>query len=316
MERPKPAATLPFEIGALYSRRDQVHGLLGGQLQGGISTPATSPYVILFTGEAGKQHGYQDFWDDNGILHYFGEGQNGDMVFSGGNLAIREHLRNDKKLLLFQMMGKGKPCRFLGEFQCINAYEKNGVPDTKGRLRKALVFMLEPLESTFEPFQTTILDAPNLDIGLDTTTSSKTTEVRTKQSLFKRRLLQVEKHCRLTNIADLRFLRASHIRPWSKCESGHERVDGNNGLLLSPTADLLFDRGWITFEDRGALVCSSGLPKSVIDRIGIDLRSGKKCGAFNSTQARYLEFHRNAVFDKAFKKSRDPLMELLASSGV
>src|SRR3546814_3413344 len=50
-----------------------------------------------------------------------------------------------------------------------------------------------------------------------------------------------------------RSLRASHIKPWSKCASGDERVDGNNGLLLSPTADHLFDRGWITFEDDGAL---------------------------------------------------------------
>jgi 5-methylcytosine-specific restriction protein A len=77
--------------------------------------------------------------------------------------------------------------------------------------------------------------------------------------------VNIEKQCRLTGITDLRFLRASHIKPWSKCADGSERVDGSNGLLLSPHADFLFDRGWITFEDDGALICSDHLPKNVPD---------------------------------------------------
>lgn len=316
MERLLPASGLPFEVGALYSRRDQIHGVLGGQRQGGISTPASSPFVILFTGEAGKQHGYHDFWDDNGVLHYYGEGQRGDMKFSGGNLAIREHLNNGKRLLLFQMMGHGRPCRFLGEFRFAHAYEQSGIPDTSGDLRKALVFMLEPVESAFEPFDKSLSDARNSAIDLPSTTSSQLLEVRTKQSLFKRRLLTVEKECRLTRVADLRFLRASHIKPWSKCASGDERVDGNNGLLLSPTADHLFDRGWITFEDDGALVRSDVLPGEVISRIGIDLAQGRKCGVFSESQKNYLEFHRNKVFEKAFKKTSDPLIDLLTTTGA
>lgn len=313
MERLLPSTNLPFEVGALYNRREQIHGRLGGQRQGGISTPAATPYVILFTGEAGKQHGYHDFWDEENVLHYYGEGQRGDMTFSGGNLAIREHLRNGKRLLLFQMMGHGRPYRFLGEFQFLNAYEQAGVSDTNGTLRKALVFRLQPLEAAFEPFQKSITDAAAPEIELTATATSQITEVRTKQSLFKRRLLTVEKECRLTRIADLRFLRASHIKPWSKCASGSERVDGNNGLLLSPAADHLFDRGWITFEDNGALVRSSQLPSDVISRIGLALDQGRKCGSFSTTQRTYLEYHRNVVFENAFKKFADPLFDLLAT---
>jgi hypothetical protein len=316
MERLLPATALPFEIGALYSRRDQIHGLLGGQRQGGISTPANSAFVILFTGEAGKQHGYHDFWDDNGVLHYYGEGQRGDMKFSGGNLAIREHLDNFKRLLLFQMMGHGRPCRFLGEFRYVHVYEHPGIPDTSGELRTALVFMLHPIESSFEPFDKSLGDARNPEIELSSTISSQVLEVRTKQSLFKRRLLTVEKECRLTRIADLRFLRASHIKPWSKCASGDERIDGSNGLLLSPAADHLFDRGWITFEDNGALVRSNALPGDVISRIGIDLTHGRKCGTFIQVQKKYLEYHRNKVFEKTFKTIPDPLLELLTKSGA
>lgn len=316
MERLLPASALPFEVGALYSRRDQIHGLLGGQRQGGISTPASSPYVILFTGEAGKQHGYHDFWDENNVLHYYGEGQSGDMKFSGGNLAIREHLSNGKRLLLFQMMGHGRPCRFMGEFQFLHAYEEAGIPDTSGALRKALVFMLQPVEATFEPFHKSLADAQSPEFQLAATATSQLVEVRTKQALFKRRLLTVEKECRLTRIADLRFLRASHIKPWSRCASGDERVDGNNGLLLSPTADHLFDRGWITFEDNGALVRSHELPNEVVARIGVDLTQGRKCGAFSASQKTYLEYHRNAIFENVFGRASDPLIDLFAISSA
>ena len=82
MARIQLPSDLPYEVGALYNRRQDIHGVLGGQMQGGISTPATSPYVILFTGEAGVEHGYHDHWEEEGgenILHYYGEGQEGDM---------------------------------------------------------------------------------------------------------------------------------------------------------------------------------------------------------------------------------------------
>lgn len=316
MEQPQLSANLPYSVGALYNRRQEIHGRLGGQMQGGISTPANSPFVILFTGEAGKQHGYHDFWDDNGVLHYYGEGQSGDMQDRGGNRAIREHQQNGKRLLLFQMMGRAQPYRFLGEFRFRHAYSKDGVPDTSGGARTAIVFMLEPVERDFNPFQNVIADRAQSQLDLSATASLQLVEIRSKQSLFKRRLLTVEKRCRLTGIADLRFLRASHIKPWARCADGTERVDGSNGLLLSPHADFLFDRGWITFEDNGSLVRSGQLPKEVIERIGLDLTQGKRCGNFFKEQRSYLEYHRNAVFEHRFNKTEDPLSELLATTIV
>ncbi len=43
-----------FKVGALYNRQADIHGKLGGQQQGGMSTPAGEAVVILFTGESGK----------------------------------------------------------------------------------------------------------------------------------------------------------------------------------------------------------------------------------------------------------------------
>ncbi len=317
MPRPQLSADLPFEVGALYNRRREIHGVLGGQMQGGISTPANSPFVILFTGEAGAQHGYRDHWEEEGgenVLHYYGEGQEGDMQDTRGNRAIRQHLQNNQRLLAFQSLGHGQPYRFLGEFQFVHAYEEHGVPATRGGPRTAIVFKLRPLDNEFHPFLSAIADKPQPHIDLSATISMQLNEARTKQSLFRRRLLNVEKACRLTGVADLRFLRASHIKPWAKCTTGNERVDGANGLLLTPHADLLFDRGWITFEDSGSLVRSTHLPADVIERIGLDLQSGRHCGNFVAEQRAYLDYHRNAVFEKAFRTSQDPLSDLLSSA--
>ena len=318
MPRLQLPTDLPFEVGALYNRRQQIHGLLGGQMQGGISTPSSSPFVILFTGEAGSQHGYRDHWeeeDGENVLHYYGEGQAGDMQDIRGNRAIREHLQHNRRLLIFQSLGKSQPYRFLGEFRFIHAYEEHGVPDTSGALRKAIVFKLKPVEDDFNPFQNEIAERVLPVIDLSTTVAQQVQEIRVKQSLFKRRLLYVERQCRLTGVADLRFLRASHIKPWSKCVSGTERVDGANGLLLTPHGDLLFDRGWITFEDNGALVRSSHLPSEVTSRIGLDLTNGRRCGGFDGNQKAYLEYHRNAVFERAFEAIDDPLSELVTPNG-
>jgi 5-methylcytosine-specific restriction enzyme A len=316
MDRLHPAESLPFEVGALYNRRDEIHGRLGGQRQGGISTPTATPFVFLFTGEAGKQHGYSDWWDDEGVLHYYGEGQRGDMADKGGNLAIRQHLANGKRLLLFQALGKGRPYRFLGEFEFLSVYEKPGVLDTARRPRMALVFKLSPVEREFDPFENRIAygSSPQSPLALAATTATQFVTVRSKQYLFRRRLLTVERSCRITGVEDLRFLRASHIQPWAKCHTGDQRVDGSNGLLLTSQADFLFDRGWITFEDSGALVRSSRLPEMVVSKIGLKLKPGRKCGSFSASQAKYLDFHRNAVFDKAFTHAEDPLLELLSTT--
>lgn len=287
-------------------------------MQGGISTPAASPFVILFTGEAGVEHGYRDHWEEEeggeNILHYYGEGQEGDMQDTRGNRAIRQHLEHNKRLLVFQSLGHGQPYRFLGEFQFVHAYEEHDIPATRGAPRKAIVFKLRPIETEFSPFLSAVADSPRPIIDLSETVSMQLAEARTKQSLFRRRLLNVEKACRLTGVADLRFLRASHIKPWAKCTSGDERVDGANGLLLTPHADLLFDRGWITFEDDGTLLRSSHIPTEVIERIGLDLTNGRCCGDFALGQRTYLAYHRNAVFERAFHASQDPLSDLLTST--
>ncbi|MCF3528671.1 hypothetical protein GUR46_07230 [Stenotrophomonas maltophilia] len=288
---------LPFEVGALYNRQKQIHGVFGGQQQGGISTPKEHPLVIAFTGEAGVSHGYHDFWDDDEVFHYFGEGQVGDMKYVAGNRAIGEHVKDGKTLVVFQMMGKGRPYRYLGRFICQSTYVRPDTPDGKGQPRAAIVFRLRSLEASLG-LAASETDQAEIDAAIDdvgATSRRRETEVRTKQRLFRERLIGVEKGCRLTGIEDLRFLRASHIKPWA--DSTHsERVDGENGLLLAPHADLLFDQGWISFSSSGRLLVSNVLPTDVRSRIGLKLDAPRQRGPFSNRQIGYLEFHRDVVF--------------------
>jgi hypothetical protein len=269
---------IPFAVGAEYRRRDEIHALYSGQGQGGISTPAGFPIVIAFTGEAGEAHGYSDFWDtEDGLFHYYGEGQRGDMTYTKGNRAIRDHVADGKRLIVFQMMGKAKPCRYWGEFICMGSYQKPNVPATRGENRTAIVFKLKPVDEDVHALRDGVSEPTAQDIALGSTVTLQLVEVRKTQSLFRRKLMGIEKECRMTGIRDLRFLRASHIKPWSECKDGAERIDGHNGLLLAPHVDLLFDRGWISFENSGQLLVASDMPADVKKRIGLNLKTGRRC---------------------------------------
>ena len=118
-------------------------------------------------------------------------------------------------------------------------------------------------------------------------------KARRGQGIFKANVRMIEKSCRVTGVTNIKHLRASHIKPWS-ASSDHEKVDGYNGLLLSPHVDHLFDRGFISFEDSGDMLISKTLSQSVLDKWSLD--SGKNVGKFEQPHHNYLEYHRDVVF--------------------
>ncbi|HEK1685308.1 TPA: HNH endonuclease [Pseudomonas putida] len=135
--------TLHFKRGAVYDRPTEINGPFGGSLQNGISVSASYPTIFIFSGESGKQFGYDDGWND-GVYFYTGQGQRDDMVFNGGNQAIAEHALGGRALHLFESLGKSKGYRYEGEFSCADIIEKT-LPDVTGKDRKALVFRLIPV---------------------------------------------------------------------------------------------------------------------------------------------------------------------------
>lgn len=80
---------------------------------------------------------------------------------------------------------------------------------------------------------------------------------RIGQGLFRDKL--IEKYagkCIITGIDHPKLLIASHIKPWA-ASTNEERIQVDNGLLLSATYDRLFDSGLITFDVSGKLYISS-----------------------------------------------------------
>lgn len=131
---------------------------------------------------------------------------------------------------------------------------------------------------------------PNL---LDTTRKAVVL-ARRGQGLFKQRVLAIEQRCRITGVDRIEHLRASHCKPW-RDSNNEERLDGQNGLLLTPNADHLFDRGFISFDDNGEVLISPVAHHESLQRMGLGSRPAN-VGGFSVGQKGYLAFHRESVF--------------------
>jgi predicted restriction endonuclease len=116
---------------------------------------------------------------------------------------------------------------------------------------------------------------------------------RRGQGIFKANVRLIETACRVTGVSNIKHLRASHIKPWSQSDD-KEKLDGFNGLLLSPHVDHLFDKGFITFENNGNLFISKLLSFKVLAQWNIE--KVRNVGNFTEEQQHYLNFHREKVF--------------------
>ncbi len=124
---------------------------------------------------------------------------------------------------------------------------------------------------------------------------------RIGQGLFKERVSKIESRCRVTGVVNPVHLIASHCKPW-RDSTNDERLNGENGLLLTPSIDHLFDRGFIGFENNGKLIISPVAHRPSLQRMGIDTENIPNVGAFSDGQKVFLEFHRNAVLLESVRK--------------
>jgi hypothetical protein len=93
---------------------------------------------------------------------------------------------------------------------------------------------------------------------------------RVGQGYFRNQLIEkFGRKCAVTESEIQSILIASHIVPWSE-SNDEEKLDVNNGILLSPLYDALFDRSLISFEDDGTILLSHEL-KNDIENLGIDV---------------------------------------------
>ena len=119
---------------------------------------------------------------------------------------------------------------------------------------------------------------------------------RRGQGEFRSRVQLVEKACRVTQVSSSELLIASHIKPW-RLSDNQEKLDGNNGLFLSPHVDKLFDKGLISFTRKGKMLVSPQLSPEVLEYWAIN--PSTNYGRFNADQSYFLEHHNTQEFKAA-----------------
>lgn len=150
-------------------RRVDLHTRYGGSRQGGISPSKTSKNIIFFTDpRTGEQHGYEDLWESEDHFRYTGEGQVGDQVFTRGNKAIRDHLRDGRHLRLF--IGSRGVVRYAGEWilDPNRPYSWGRAPSTGGgEERQVIHFHMIRVGAA--------VTAPDVPVGTEYRTEDETT---------------------------------------------------------------------------------------------------------------------------------------------
>ncbi len=132
-----------------------------------------------------------------------------------------------------------------------------------------------------------------LNEDIEPTEKDQLIKARKGQGKFRKNVEKMETCCRVTGVGMKNLLIASHIKPW-RSSSNLERLDGNNGLLLAPHIDRLFDQGWISFQSNGDLIFASDDIKEILKCWGVLIP--KNVGVFNTQQEYFMYFHRENIF--------------------
>lgn len=276
-------------------KRSEIHDRYGGNRQGGISPSGKHPYIFIFTGAAGYQHGYKDTWENRNVFSYTGEGQIGDMEFKRGNLALQEHVTEGKRVFLFQQTRKGF-VTFVSELVLMD-FDYELIPDRNNDERRGIKFFFQRVgtQLDYNLSNFTMAGDTKLDIlKPNVIERSGLVLSRVGQGAYRKSIInRWENKCAVTGFRDSRVLIASHIHPWKDATS-EERLDVNNGILLSPTYDALFDRHLITFESSGGIVLSKSIDYDEYRKLGVSGR--ERIIRLNSDNIYYLEKHQE-VFE-------------------
>ena len=226
-----------------------------------------------------------DIWDDNGWMVPV------EWVMLDQPIVIQDHL--DKILSKFIFPHSPLNKKGTGNQNCYLA----NIPEDLG------TYLLEAtknenIQNSIESIQHTIEDNRMENSIMENRAIHETMKLqlinaRIGQGVYRLNLGRIENHCRFTDVDDKRLLIASHIKPWRK-SNNDEKLDGYNGLLLSPHADKMFDGGYISIDQKGKILTINEQIKKLMTKWGIDPK--RNIGRFKEEQLDYLSFHENEIF--------------------
>lgn len=211
-------------------------------------------------------------------------------------LSPREHL----KLIVPLLPATHSPIRADGRG---NVVYLASISDELGTLLTALTgadplplpFMQQGPAPAWDALQD--IDAIRSDQVVPETQKLQLIKARVGQGLFRSNTLLRNPSCRVTGVHDKRLLRASHIKPW-RDSNNFERLDGANGIMLSPHVDVLFDLGLMSFADSGRALIRKDLSQEVLSLWSIP--KSHDPSPFDPDQRAYLSVHRARLEAKGF----------------
>lgn len=156
-----------------------------------------------------------------------------------------------------------------------------------------ILYLLKTTNSVSMGDETTII-AEIDNSTIDGAEKSALVKIRVNQGVFRDRLLKKYSKCCLCGVHNEAFLIASHIKAWVE-SSSKEKLDVENGLLLCPNHDKLFDGGWISFDDNGHILISNAMETS--DKIFMNVRDDMEI-FLSEKNRQYMKYHRENVFKK------------------
>ncbi|WP_081057580.1 HNH endonuclease [Burkholderia diffusa] len=155
----------------------------------------------------------------------------------------------------------------------------------------------KPIVTKEDPFEK--IPDPGLDPAfqsyiksLSETEREAAIKARVGQGPFRQGLIERwDGRCAVSDFSMTELLIASHIKPWSLCETPAERLGAANGLLLSPNLDRLFDRGFIGFSPENfKIVLSPQLKDGFARQLNVDRHMAIRKKSFDDLHP-FLAWH-------------------------
>lgn len=221
----------------------------------------------------------------------------------------KEDLRKKYDVKKVVYLIRVNPMRYWGKFSCYQNgkfWFKLSIPSHKrqevyektrfeciARIEKELGFKIDTMVNLKDEYKYRYDESKSMYVA--ESEREGYVKQRLTQGKFRSRLLERYDGCIICGIENKNLLVASHIKTW-KNSSNIERIDVNNGLLLCPNHDKLFDKGWISFNKEGSLILSPKLNEyNDNDKLRIDVGMTFE---FVTENYKYLDYHRSEIFMK------------------
>jgi putative restriction endonuclease len=175
------------------------------------------------------------------------------------------------------------------------AYEVSGELELRNILRRAAELAMSLPNQAADIYAAKVADIEKS--GFQSTEVLRMVKQRIGQDIYRQALIDYwSGSCAVTGLAIPELLRASHAKPWAKCESDLERLDVFNGFLLAAHLDALFDAGLMSFDDEGLCVFSTRLSARDLDLLALTTGAPPRLRWVSPAHIKHLAWHRENEF--------------------